>query len=597
MIKKVINYYRNLSIVYKLFTTYISILSIPIILFIFINNIITSKGNENQILYSSKQALSQTNSFLQSNINSISDLLDIVCFNSTIQNLMYKNASSYVNDLGQWNADSNSINNVFYRLPSSYSLFKTHIYMKNGLPDFTESDMLLSLKKYEDSSWLKLLDSSNNISQWFPGTYFSKETGSSFVSIAKKVPNYDNLKEIIGVVRVDIPQDTLHSILNKAIITKSSSALIINNRNELISSSKENKYNNIDDLSKILSDQPLNNIDDNYWKPITLKNEKVLLGVQNIKKTDWKLIMLVPYTDILDMNKKSRMQLILIFLILVPFMLPVAFIVSSTFTKRISRLNRNMKKVEEGNLEIKINSNSNDEIGQLITNYNRMLSKLELLMEDKYKLGRKVKSLELKALQAQINPHFLYNTLDLINWMSIKYRTPEITTVVENLAKFYRLSLSRGEDIVSIKNELDHIIAYVQIQNLRHGNNISFTVNISEELLTFSILKLTLQPIIENCIQHGIMESEEECGSISIKGALEANTIILIIEDNGVGMDEYHLDNIFSGTISKSSSGYGIKNINDRLKLNYGEAYGLTYSSVLGQGTKVWIKIPAIKKE
>jgi two-component system sensor histidine kinase YesM len=254
-----------------------------------------------------------------------------------------------------------------------------------------------------------------------------------------------------------------------------------------------------------------------------------------------------------------------------------------------------MKKAEKGNFDIPILASNEDEVGQMTRSFNQMLAKMALLIDGQFKLGREIKNAEIKALQAQINPHFLYNTLDLINWMSMKYKAEEIRTLVESLSKFYKLSLNKGKDIVSIEDELNHVRSYVMIQNMRFSDSIHLKIAVGEELFQYSILKIILQPLVENAILHGILEKDEEEGEIIISGELKDGVITLKIRDDGIGMSEETLQDIPGAISPKDSHGYGIRNIDERIRLNYGSEYGLSYHSTPGVGTTVEIRIPALK--
>lgn len=177
----------------------------------------------------------------------------------------------------------------------------------------------------------------------------------------------------------------------------------------------------------------------------------------------------------------------------------------------------------------------------------------------------------------------------------MKYKASEIGHLVESLSRFYKLSLSKGEDIVTIENELNHVRAYVQIQNMRFSNSIGLEINVPEDLYPYHILKIVLQPLVENAIQHGIFEKEEEVGTVTINGDLRDNDIILYVQDGGVGIPEEKLQNLLTGVSNHDSHGYGVRNINERLKLNYGSEFGLSYCSRPGLGTTVEIRIPIQK--
>lgn len=178
----------------------------------------------------------------------------------------------------------------------------------------------------------------------------------------------------------------------------------------------------------------------------------------------------------------------------------------------------------------------------------------------------------------------------------MKYNAPEIKEVVTSLSKFYKLSLSKGADIITIENEIELVIVYIQIQNMRFENKISYNINIPDELYQYTIPKITLQPLVENCILHGILEKDEEAGTIVISGEINNEVISISIQDDGVGMTEAQIMEILSKDSLTQHHGYGIGNIDDRLKLIYGNAYGLSYKTDLQLGTTVTIRIPAKSK-
>ena len=249
-----------------------------------------------------------------------------------------------------------------------------------------------------------------------------------------------------------------------------------------------------------------------------------------------------------------------------------------------------------------------------------MAVQLRHLMQEHYEMGKSVKSAELRALQAQINPHFLYNTLELVNWMSIDYSAPEIGEIVQALATFYRLSLNRGSNLLTIREELRHVQSYVEIENYHFEHAINLTIDVPGHIMDLACPNIILQPLVENSIMHGIAEHPEitEC-NISICVREVEKDLIFTIEDDGPGIPD-ELIPVLTGTEpsdsaggadrssagaaagrgsdgAKASGGYGVRNINFRLKLYFGEQYGLTYLPDQEQGTTVEIRIPALTPE
>ena len=218
-------------------------------------------------------------------------------------------------------------------------------------------------------------------------------------------------------------------------------------------------------------------------------------------------------------------------------------------------------------------------------------------MAAQYELGKQKKDYELRILQAQINPHFLYNTLDLIRWKAAKYQDREIQDLVISLSRYYRMSLSRGVEFVPLQTELAHIREYVYIQNQRFDQGVTLSVETENGSEACMMPKLTLQPIVENSIYHGILEKMDSTGTIMLQSRLEDSCLVIRIRDNGCGMDENTLQHLLDGGNREGKSGYGLYNVDQRIKLAYGTMYGLSFESKVGEGTCVTIRLPESRKE
>jgi len=271
--------------------------------------------------------------------------------------------------------------------------------------------------------------------------------------------------------------------------------------------------------------------------------------------------------------------------------------ISDKLTFPIRDLKNKMKQAESGNLEVKAHSTNSDEIADLCHSFNVMLEKIKELLENSIKEHENLKKSELKAMQAQINPHFLYNTLDAIVWMTEANNKERVVDITKALSSFFRISLSKGRDWITIKDEIEHVSSYLTIQKMRYRDIMDFEINMSEEILEYKILKLTLQPLVENALYHGI-KNKRGSGLIIVKGQRHGeNRLLLEVIDNGNGMTEERLAAVFevlsndSLDISKES-GFGLKNVNQRIKLYYGKQYGLTIESEYTKGTHVSIIIP-----
>lgn len=255
-------------------------------------------------------------------------------------------------------------------------------------------------------------------------------------------------------------------------------------------------------------------------------------------------------------------------------------------TGRIDKLNRSFDEVGQGRYIPVTQIECMDEIGELTVNYNGMAEELEHLMQEQFRMGKKISQAELLALQSQINPHFLYNTLDMVKWMAQGGQLNEVAETVENLTAYYRLTLNRGKNVISLGDELRMCAVYVSIQQKRFGNSFTFDVDADEALRSCAIPKITLQPLVENAIVHGIRERKSPGGHISITGKMADGQIILTVRDNGVGMTT-------GGIPSKAGSGYGMKNIRQRLRLFFDRHDVMDVYSIKGIGTTVTLTLPA----
>ena len=261
---------------------------------------------------------------------------------------------------------------------------------------------------------------------------------------------------------------------------------------------------------------------------------------------------------------------------------------SRIFTRKIEELTRNMDKVNHGSREVTVSSDSEDEVGILINSFRRMMDEINRLIDEVYVNKIALKEYELKALQAQINPHFLYNTLSMMNWMAIRSNQMDISKVTLALSTFYRTALSKGEDMVTVENCIRNMEAYLEIQLTMHDNNFTVEWETDPEIKNEKMPKLLLQPVVENAIEHGIDEKEEGDKKISLSFKGVGDDVVITVRDNGMGMEQEKAETL----VTYQAKGYGLKNVNDRIRLLYGEEYGIRIFSAPGEGTNVVMRFP-----
>ena len=329
---------------------------------------------------------------------------------------------------------------------------------------------------------------------------------------------------------------------------------------------------------------------DEFKKVRNENNGKYRIISVDSETAGWKIWLYKP--DKLMVSSMTPLVIIIIIAVTICFIAAVLCLrfIAKYVSGRIVELRQDMKKVEKGDLSVITSSDSHDEIGDLVNSFAKMLNTINNLINEVYKSKIKEKEYEMRALQAQINPHFLYNTLSLINWKALEAGAMDISKITLALSTFYRTSLNKGKNVMSISDEIDNMRSYISIQLMMHDNEFDFVEEIDPEILKYKTLNLVLQPLIENAIDHGIDLKSDGRGCITIIGRDAGDEIELIVKDNGVGMTKEQAERI----ITENSKGYGVRNVNERIKLYYGEQYALSVHSEIGVGTEVKIHFPKV---
>lgn len=311
--------------------------------------------------------------------------------------------------------------------------------------------------------------------------------------------------------------------------------------------------------------------------------------------TGWKLVGVIKGTGISLNMLKTRLFIVFVILLIIFIVILINSYISFRVTNPIRELEKSVKALEEGNLDADIYMGGSYEVQHLGKSVQDMKFRIKGLMQDIVNEHEEKRKSEFDSLQAQINPHFLYNTLDIIVWQIENEKQSEAVHTVTALARFFRLSLGKGKNIVTVKDEIDHVKNYLMIQHMRFKNKFDYEFDIAEDVLELPSLKLMLQPLVENAIYHG-MEFMDGDGMIMVKAWRKEDELYLSVADNGLGMTEDKVEMILTGKSTSGNgrgSGIGVKNVNERIKLYFGEAYGLTIDSEPDEGTTVIIHLPA----
>lgn len=353
-------------------------------------------------------------------------------------------------------------------------------------------------------------------------------------------------------------------------------------------------YSNFDGFN--VDDVRLPKFTSNYgYDIIKIDNVSYFVTYTTAKYTGFVYLNIIPYENIFRIVTVMKNSVLLSMIVLTLLVIVVSFKLAESLTKPLEQLTSKMKLVQNGAFELVdaegVEESRTDEIGQLQKNFYIMIKKINTLIKEDHAKQIAIKDAQYRALQAQINPHFLYNTLDSINWMAKLNQQHEISRMVEALGYLLRSSISKKEYMVSVEEELKILDNYITIQRMRYGERLKFEVDVAPDYLDYYIPKLSFQPIVENSINYALENMLETC-IIRLGAYTEGEEVKFYIQDNGPGISEELLSRINRGEVESKGTGIGLKNIDERIKMAFGKKYGIKIESQLGKGTRVTISIP-----
>ena len=545
--------------------------------------------------YSMEQSVSQAISFTESYLRNMTYLANMVEDNGVIQNTL--SADGFGEErpyMEQWleyyelNKEFNSyeISNSVYRfclyVPDEV-MYAGNQYYFDGVSRLKERsdyvDLRYALNRGED--YVAISRERDGVDQ---------QDTSQMVTLYHRIASKKEKEEELGICSISVSAKYFQDIMKNANITSEGLVYLMSENGRMITSSN----------SSILQKMQKKGILLNYGAELFMEKRKegqkeYYITRQNVDGASWQMILIIPENEYEDQYRFLWLSAALMLGSMIAVIVLMSYLLSGYYVGRLKKLNVEMTGLESGNLNANLPiTTEEDEIEEIYHNFNGMVQEVQRLMQEHYQLGKEVKMAEVRALQAQINPHFLYNTLALINWISMDYGAEEIGTLTWNLARFYRLSLNHGKSLISIGEEVEHVEVYVNIENYHFDNAISLEVDVPEELKSYACLNIILQPFVENAIVHGIAEKPDiESCEIRICARREEQDIVFSVQDDGPGVDVKEMQKETQQDIRTAQHGYGVRNINFRLKLCFGEKYGVTYLES-EKGTHVEIKIPVM---
>jgi two-component system, sensor histidine kinase YesM len=587
---------NNLPIRYKLISHFIIISIIPIICLGLLINWTVERVLEEQVNDNTLQLISKVNKSLEFYINNMQSITYFIGFNEKVQNFLAADNEAEPNPANEYDIQR------FLRDFTTLSPEVAGILIVNSNGDYISNELFApSTKDLTEESWYKEAVDNNGI---FTIIGQPKDRGLSslvnyqndeVVSVVRAVvdPYAD---KVLGVILIDLKQRVIKETLVDVRLGKTGYLMLVDDQGR-------NIYQPNDPLIENVPNKWIAGQDSGTFSK-EVNSQRLQFIHQKSPFTNWTTIGVFPAEETIFEIREIRFYLVSFIFLLMIFGIQISYFLSNSISNPIAQLMKFMRKAESGDFDVRYREKRNDEIGMLGRSFNKMLRQINHLMSLTKLQEKEKRDAEFRSLQANINPHFLYNTLDTIQWMARKQKANDIAEVVESLAKLFRIGLSKGRDIISLDEELDHIKSYLQIQKTRYRDKLNYQINAGESIAGLYVIKFILQPIIENAIYHGIKERRGP-GHISVTAQKKENKLSIIIEDDGAGMTELQLQEMrqaLSEAIARTENkgetrdkkGYGTLNVQARIQLAFGEDYGMHIHSKENVGTTVEIVLPIL---
>lgn len=569
--KAVMQFFNNLSIRRKLILSYLLVSIVPISIlgcfcYVQTSHLLLEREKSNL-----EESIGQVSSSLGNQVEIYNNLANYITFNQTITQVISYNYQSYYDMYDKFTT-------LLDPMLASLKFFhediqRVTIYTRNH--DVEHGDTIAPLESVQEEAWCKQAVA-NPGNQWFVSP-------QDTAFLARQFPTADNCLPL-GVLYVELDYDYLFAPFDN-LASANCGVFVTDSQQKVIYSS-----DTLEEAYASYALTPNEFFDEEYQEKL---QEDYTVVQETIDSCGWNLYLYKP----VDLITKSVNQIAItvgaMILLCLVILLGMGYLLSYVLVYRLEKLTDNVKQIQEGNLELQITDSTEDEIGELIRSFGAMVERMNVLINEVYQGQIRQKEYEMKALQAQINPHFLYNSLSLINWKALQANQPEISRMSLLLSAFYRTALNKGKNMISVRDELKNVESYLEIQLIMHDYGFDVQKEIDPAILDCTMPNLLLQPIVENAIGHGLDLKQNGRGELRITGRLQDGNLHFEIADNGVGMDEETL----AGLLTHHTGGYGFHNVNERIQLTYGRAWPLRVESVAGEGTCVIMEFPSVPPE
>lgn len=449
----------------------------------------------------------------------------------------------------------------------------------------------LDIERIKEQEWFREVNDLNGQVMWL-GIHKNianyRTQNESVVALGRAIMGEKNDK-ILGTLYLTFKESYFTGLLKNIELLEGGRLYIVDNRDHIVFDSEMELLN-----------EPFTGMDGReaqqgkgYFLTEGTNQEQLLLAHVPIHKYNWRVVETIPYASLTKGTDDIFWNTLAVFLVAFILTSIIWLFVSSHIVRPIRKLTNSMKKVQEGDLTVRVDIERPDEVGIMNKHFNFMIKRIQELFQSNLEEQEKKKNAEYKALQAQINPHFLYNTLNTIRWMAIIQKSDNISEVVEVLGRLLKNTFRHDGPFVTVEEELANLRDYVYIQKIRYNNNFDVSYDVDDKLLSMPCVKFILQPIVENAIFHGIEPKEESGGEIMVSMKCRNNQLFIRVRDNGVGMSDQELEELLKRMNNPAKSeGIGLSNVMERVKLTYGEASAFHIRSEKDAFTEIEMIIP-----
>lgn len=587
--KKIVNIYQNMKIREKLIYSHLLIALIPFLIIGVMGIQLSVNEAKKNVEQRTSQLIMQVGRTLDTYIGGIEKLANTMI--EVIQSTNFSDGAGAKE--GFWEEDDvkNRIEGMMEILADTHEEIAGILFASEDDSYLSVGMNRISRDSFQEEGWYQIAcenPDETRIISYVTGRNIETDSVYSMDEVFSVVKAVKNPKtgEIAGVLLFDVSHDMIQEVVKDAIIGTDGFVFILDGENHVV-------YTPLNKVVYRIKPEWLQDEDKAVIAQI-LKNT-YQISFEKSEHTGWKIVSVASYQEIMgDVRQIIAMYMVILILVLMLVFI-IVIRISDTITKPIVELRKLMKETESGDLTVRFRGNNEDEVSQLGRKFNRMLERIQELLNRVYEEEESKRQAQLKVVEEQFKPHFLYNTLDTINWMARDHGAMDVVQLVEALTNVFRISLSKGKDYITLEQEIKYISNYLYIQKIRYGEKADYEILTDESCMDVEVPKLILQPLVENAIYHGVKLKRGK-GHLKVWIRREGEQIVLSVCDDGKGMDEKTRDRIcgiLDGSIEAEENGsFGLYYVRERLRIKYQDKYSIQVKSEENAGTEVILRIP-----